>query len=171
MARGRRLRPARLTHTDERGRARMVDVGAKPETVREAVARGEVVMRPETLGLIRVNQLAKGDVLTVAEVAGVMAAKRTHELVPLAHPIPLTEVQVACRLRAPDRVTIEARVRTVGQTGVEMEALTAVVVAALTVYDMCKAADREMTVERVRLVRKRGGRSGDFSRAGEPPQA
>jgi cyclic pyranopterin phosphate synthase len=149
----------------------MVDVGGKLETVREAVARGEVLMRPETLALIRGNQVAKGDVLTLGEVAGVMAAKRVAELIPLAHPIPLTEVQVTCRLRPPDRVAIEARARTVGRTGVEMEVLTAVALAALTIYDMCKVADREMTIERVRLVRKRGGRSGDFSRAGEPPEA
>jgi cyclic pyranopterin phosphate synthase len=149
----------------------MVDVGTKPESVREAVARGEVLMRPETLGLIRANQIAKGDVLTLAEAAGVMAAKRVADLIPLAHPIPLTEVQVRCGLRSPDRVAIEARARTVGRTGVEMEALTAVALAALTIYDMCKAADREMTIERVRLVRKRGGRSGDFSRAGEAPSA
>jgi len=149
----------------------MVDVGGKPETAREAVARGEVVMRPDTLGLIRDNQVAKGDVLTLAQVAGVMAAKRAHELIPLAHPLALTDVLVTCRLRPPDRVAIEAQVRTVGRTGVEMEALTAVAVAALTIYDMCKAADREMTIERLRLVRKRGGRSGDFSRPGEPAEA
>jgi cyclic pyranopterin phosphate synthase len=149
----------------------MVDVGGKLETVREAVARGEVLMRPETLALIRANQVAKGDVLTLGEVAGVMAAKRVAELIPLAHPIPLTEVQVTCRLRPPDRVAIEARARTVGRTGVEMEVLTAVALAALTIYDMCKVADREMTIERVRLIRKRGGRSGDYSRAGEPPEA
>lgn len=163
-------RGGRLTHVDGAGRARMVDVGMKAETVREAVARGEVVMRPATLRLIRANQVGKGDVLTLAEVAGVMAAKRAHELIPLAHPIPLTEITVTCRTRPPARVAIEARVRTVGRTGVEMEALTAVAVAALTVYDMCKAADREMTVERVRLVAKRGGRSGDFRRVGEPAE-
>ncbi len=149
----------------------MVDVAPKPETAREAVARGEVRMRRETLALIRANQVAKGDVLTLAETAGVMAAKRVADLIPLAHPIPLTEVQVTCRPRAPDTVAIEARARTVGRTGVEMEALTAVALAALTIYDMCKAADREMTIERVRLVRKRGGRSGDFTRGGEPPTA
>lgn len=163
--------PRGLTHTDGAGRARMVDVGAKPESAREAVARGDVLMRPETLRLIRANELAKGDVLTLAEVAGVIAAKRAHELIPLAHPLPLTDVQVTCRPRPPDRVAIEARARTVGRTGVEMEALTAVAVAALTVYDMCKAADRGMTIERVRLVRKSGGRSGDYSRTGEPRNA
>jgi len=146
----------------------MVDVGGKPETTREAVARGEVVMRAATLRLIRQNQVAKGDVLTLAQVAGLMAAKRTHELIPLCHALPLTDVRVTCRPQAPDRVQIEAVARTVGRTGVEMEALTAVAVAALTIYDMCKAVDREMTVERVRLVAKRGGRSGEFRREGEP---
>ncbi len=145
----------------------MVDVGQKPETAREAVARGEVIMRPQTLRLIQANQVAKGDVLTLAQVAGVMAAKRTHELIPLCHAIPLTDVQVICRPKPPDRVTIEAVARTVGRTGVEMEALVAVAVAALTIYDMCKATDREMTIARVRLVAKRGGRSGEFRREGE----
>jgi len=158
----------RLTHVDASGRARMVDVGGKAETAREAVARGEVVMRPATLRLIRANQVAKGDVLTLAQVAGVMAAKRTHDLIPLAHALPLADIQVTCRPKTPDRVTIEAVARTVARTGVEMEALTAVAVAALTIYDMCKAVDREMTIGRVRLVRKRGGRSGEFRRPGEP---
>ncbi len=158
----------RLTHVDASGRARMVDVGGKAETAREAVARGEVVMRPATLRLIRANQVAKGDVLTLAQVAGVMAAKRAHDLIPLAHPLPLADIQVTCQPKTPDRVTIEAVARTVARTGVEMEALTAVAVAALTIYDMCKAVDREMTIGRVRLVRKRGGRSGEFRRPGEP---
>ncbi len=158
----------RLTHVDASGRARMVDVGGKAETAREAVARGEVVMRPATLRLIRANQVAKGDVLTLAQVAGVMAAKRTHDLIPLAHALPLADIQVTCRPKTPDRVTIEAVARTVARTGVEMEALTAVAVAALTIYDMCKAVDRAMTIGRVRLVRKRGGRSGEFRRPGEP---
>ena len=157
----------RLTHVDASGRARMVDVGQKPETAREAVARGEVIMRPQTLRLIQANQVAKGDVLTLAQVAGVMAAKRTHELIPLCHAVPLTDVHVTFRPKTPDRVMIEAVTRTVGRTGVEMEALVAVAVAALTIYDMCKAIDREMTVARVRLVAKRGGRSGEFRREGE----
>ncbi len=157
----------RLTHVDASGRARMVDVGGKPETAREAVARGDVLMRATTLQLIRRNQIAKGDVLALAQVAGVMAAKRVHELIPLCHAIPLTDVQVTCRPRARDRVAIEAVARTVARTGVEMEALVAVAVAGLTVYDMCKAVDREMTVDRVRLVAKRGGRSGEFHREGE----
>jgi cyclic pyranopterin phosphate synthase len=146
----------------------MVDVSAKPATVRVAVARAAVRMQPATLALIRANQVAKGDVLTVAQVAGVMAAKRAAELIPLCHPLPLTDVQVRV---APDRdlpgVMIEATARTVAQTGVEMEALVACTVAALTVYDMCKAADRGMTIDRVRLIHKSGGRSGTYNRPGE----
>jgi cyclic pyranopterin phosphate synthase len=152
----------RLSHIDEAGRARMVDVTAKGDTAREAEARGRVVMRPETLALIQEGGLPKGDVLAVAQIAGVMAAKRTHELIPMCHPLLLTGIDV--RL-VPDvaghAVEISATVRTTGKTGVEMEALTAVAVAALTVYDMCKAVDRAMRVENVRLVRKTGGKSGD----------
>lgn len=148
----------------------MVDVSAKPATVRRATARGEVHMQPRTLALLRANRLAKGDVLGVAQVAGVLAAKRTAELIPLCHPLPLADVQVRLTPhRAPARVAIEATVRTVAPTGVEMEALTAVAVAALTVYDMCKAADRAMTIERIRLVHKAGGRRGEYRRPGEPP--
>ncbi len=161
-------RAKKLTHTDRSGRARMVDVSAKPATSRVAVARAEVRMQPATLALIQANRVAKGDVLTVAQLAGVMAAKRTSELIPLCHPIALADVQVrvtpAPRLPG---VSIEAAVRTVAQTGVEMEALAAVTVAALAVYDMCKAVDRGMTVDRVRLVHKRGGRSGVYDRPGE----
>lgn len=152
---------------DERGRARMVDVGAKPDTRREAVARGEVVMAPATLGLLLSGNAAKGDVIAVARLAGIMAAKETGRLIPLAHPLPLTGVGVDLVPAPPDRVLIEARVSTVGKTGVEMEALTAVTVAALTVYDMLKAVDRSMSVERVRLVEKTGGRSGTYRREGE----
>ena len=163
-----RARPAKLTHVDRSGRSRMVDVSAKPATVRVAVARAAVRMQPATLALIRANQVAKGDVLTVAQVAGVMAAKRAAELIPLCHPLPLTDVQVRV---APDRdlpgVMIEATARTVAQTGVEMEALVACTVAALTVYDMCKAVDRGMMIDRVRLVHKSGGRSGTYDRPGE----
>jgi cyclic pyranopterin phosphate synthase len=159
---------ARLTHLDRRGRARMVDVSAKAVTRREAVARGEVTMRPETLARIAAGTLPKGDVLTVARLAGIMAAKRTGELVPLCHPLPLTHVDVEL---TPDavgaRVLIESRVAVDARTGVEMEALTAVAVAGLTLYDMCKAVDREMTIGAIRLVRKTGGRSGTFVRAGE----
>lgn len=146
----------------------MVDISSKPATARVAVARAEVRMRPETLALVVANQIAKGDVLAVAEISGVMAAKRTHELIPLCHPIPLTEVRVSARPNLEAGVVfVEATARTVAATGVEMEALVAASVAALTVYDMCKAADRGMTVERVRLIHKRGGRSGRYDRAGE----
>jgi cyclic pyranopterin phosphate synthase len=161
-------RVRRLTHLDRRGRAHMVDVSTKAVTVREAVARGEVTMRPATLALIAAGELPKGDVLAVARVAGIMAAKRTADLVPLCHPLPLTRIEVELR---PDRnagcIRIESRVRVAARTGVEMEALTAVAVAGLTLYDMCKAVDREMTIGDIRLVRKSGGRSGPFVRAGE----
>ena len=151
-----------LTHFDAAGRAAMVDVSAKPETVREATARGRVVMRPETLALIAAGTAAKGDVLGVARIAGITAAKRTADLIPLCHPLPLTKVTVDLAPAAPDAVEIAATVRTAGRTGVEMEALTAVTVAALTIYDMCKAADRFMRIEAVRMVRKSGGKSGDW---------
>jgi cyclic pyranopterin phosphate synthase len=143
----------KLTHFDEAGRAAMVDVSAKAETSRTAIARGRIVMAPETLALIQGGQVGKGDVLGVARLAGIMAAKRTSDLIPLCHP--LTPV-------APDAIEIEATVKVNGQTGVEMEALTAVTVAALTVYDMCKAADRGMRIEAVRLVHKSGGKSGTY---------
>jgi len=153
---------SKLSHLDESGRARMVDVGAKPDTDRLAVAKGAVVMRPETLALIREGAIKKGDVLSVAQLAGVMAAKRTAELIPLCHPLPLTQITVDLELddELPG-VQITATVRTVGKTGVEMEALTAVSVAALTVYDMAKAAEKTMRIQDIRLVEKRGGRSGD----------
>ena len=153
----------RLSHVDDAGRARMVDISAKADTAREAVARGTVRMQPETLALIQSGGVAKGDVIAVARLAGVMAAKRTHELIPLCHPLLLTDIDVAI---TPDEkesaLQISATVRTTGKTGVEMEALTAVAVAALTVYDMCKAVDRGMRLEAVRLVSKSGGASGDF---------
>jgi cyclic pyranopterin phosphate synthase len=153
---------ARLSHLDESGRARMVDVSEKADTARTAVAKGEVRMRPETLALIQAGEIAKGDVLTVAQLAGVMGAKRTSELIPLCHPLPLTQVTVELE---PDEalpgVRITAQARTVGKTGVEMEALTAVAVAALTVYDMAKAAEKTMRIQNIRLVEKHGGRSGD----------
>jgi len=154
-----------LTHFDGGGRARMVEVGEKNITRREAVARGEVTMRPETLKLILSGDASKGDVLGVARVAGIMAAKQTPNLIPLCHPLMITGADV---FFTPDResnkVKIEARVRTTGQTGVESEALTAVSVAALTIYDMLKAVDREMTIGAVRLVHKSGGKSGTFNR-------
>jgi len=140
----------------------MVDVGGKPDTERVAVARGEVRMKSETLSLIREGAIKKGDVLTVAQLAGVMAAKRTADLIPLCHPLPLTQVTVDLELdEALPGVQITATARTVGKTGVEMEALTAVSVAALTVYDMAKAAEKTMQIGNIRLVEKRGGRSGD----------
>lgn len=154
--------PEKLTHLDESGRARMVDVGHKPDTVRIAIAKGEIVMRPETLDLIRAGALKKGDVLAVAQVAGVMAAKHTSDLIPLCHPLPLTQVTVDLDLddHLPGvRITVFAR--TVAKTGVEMEALTAVSVAALTVYDMAKAVEKTMRIQNIRLVEKHGGRSGD----------
>ena len=151
-----------LSHLDSEGRARMVDVGHKPDTDRVAVAAGEVRMKPETLALIRAGDLKQGDVLAVAQLAGVMAAKRTAELIPLCHPLPLTHIDVRCELKDDlPGVAITATVRTTGKTGVEMEALTAVSVAALTVYDMAKAAEKTMQITNVRLLEKHGGRSGD----------
>jgi cyclic pyranopterin phosphate synthase len=153
---------AQLSHLDESGKARMVDVGDKPDTERVAIARGEVVMRPETLALIQAGALKKGDVLTVAQLAGVMAAKRTADLIPLCHPLQLSHIAVELELDAAlPGVQIVASVRTRGKTGVEMEALTAVSVAALTVYDMAKAAEKTLRIQNIRLVEKHGGRSGD----------
>ncbi len=152
-----------LTHLDESGRASMVDVGAKAISERLAIARGAVYMEQATLRLIIEGNVKKGDVLTVAELAGVMAAKRTSELIPLCHPLLLNKVDVVCTPEPEhNRVAIEATVRVSGKTGVEMEALTAVSVAALTIYDMAKAVDRHMRIGDVRLVRKEGGRSGLF---------
>ncbi len=151
-----------LTHLDEQGRANMVDVGQKDDTERIAIARGEIVMKPETLALIRAGQMKKGDVLTVAKIAGIQAAKRTSELIPLCHPLALTKVDVELTLdESMPGVQIQATAKTIGKTGVEMEALTAVSVAALTVYDMAKAAEKTMTIQNIRLVEKRGGKSGD----------
>lgn len=154
----------KLTHLDERGNARMVDVGDKPATERVAVARGQVSMRPETLRLIVDKALPKGDVFAVARVAGILAAKRVPELIPLCHSILLTSVDVEFDVDAEgSRIEIAATARSRGQTGVEMEALTAVSVAALTVYDMAKAVERTMRIGEIRLVRKSGGRSGDIA--------
>lgn len=152
----------KLTHFDEAGRAAMVDVSAKADTSRTAVARGRIVMRPETLALIQQGQVGKGDVLGVARLAGIMAAKRTSDLIPLCHPLLISKVAVDLVAAPPDAVEIEATVKLTGQTGVEMEALTAVTVAALTVYDMCKAVDRGMRIEAVRVVHKSGGKSGTY---------
>lgn len=154
----------RLSHLDADGRARMVDVGDKPVTTRVAVAGATVRMRPATLRLIAAGGLPKGDVLAVARLAGIMAAKRTAELIPLCHPLTLSHVDVRLTPRGRGAVAVEATVRLDGRTGVEMEALTAVSVAALTVYDMCKAVDRDIEITDVRLLRKEGGKSGTWVR-------
>ncbi len=163
--------PGELTHLDADGAPHMVDVSRKRETVRLARARARVRMRPETLALIRGGGVSKGDVLGVARLAGIQAAKRTHEWIPLCHPLRLTQVAVHLEPAPPDAVTIEATVQAVDRTGVEMEALVAASAAALTVYDMCKAVDRWMSVEAVELVEKRGGKSGDLLRPAGPPPA
>lgn len=158
----------RLTHLDEQGRVRMVDIGAKALTARSATVRGRVTMRPETLRAIADGTVPKGDALAAARIAGIMAAKKTAELIPLCHPLPLTAVDLELTVNAAaSAVDIEATVRTTWGTGVEMEALTAVSVAALTVYDMCKAMDKEMVIGEIRLVEKKGGRSGHYRRPGE----
>jgi cyclic pyranopterin monophosphate synthase len=154
---------SKLTHVDKNGRVGMVDVGDKPDTQRIAVARGEVLMRPETLSLIQAGQLKKGDVLITAQLAGILAAKRTSDLIPLCHPLPLTHILVELEIDAGlPGVQITATIRTTGKTGVEMEALTAVSVAALTVYDMAKAVEKTMRIQNIRLVEKHGGVSGDI---------
>lgn len=153
-----------LTHLDEQGRARMVDVGDKPDSERRAVAAGSVYMQPETLRLIRDGAVKKGDVLTIARIAGIMAAKRASELIPLCHPIALSQIEVEIMLdEDASAARITATARTVGKTGVEMEALTAVSVAALTIYDMAKAVDRSMRLSDIRLLEKRGGVHGDYA--------
>jgi cyclic pyranopterin phosphate synthase len=152
-----------LTHFDAQGRARMVDVSDKDSTTRVAIARGTVLMEPETLRRVADGEIGKGDVLGVARLAGIMAAKRTHDLIPLCHPLPLSAIAIDLRADAGrNAIDIEAEVKTTGRTGVEMEALTAVSVAALTVYDMCKAIDRGMRIAEIRLVHKSGGKSGVF---------
>ncbi len=153
----------KLSHLDEKGRARMVDVGHKPDTERMAIARGEVHMKPETLHLIKEGNLPKGDVFSVARLAGIMAAKRTPELIPLCHPLFLSHIDVELSINEEKScVEITATVRSVGKTGVEMEALTAVSVAALAVYDMAKAVEKTMRIQNIRLVEKHGGKSGDI---------
>lgn len=152
-----------LTHVTAAGSARMVDVAAKPITDREAEARGTVFMKAETLALVRMNGVAKGDVLAVARIAGIMAAKRTPELIPLCHALPLIGAELQFELHEnPPSIEVQARVRTEAKTGVEMEALAAVSMAALTIYDMCKAVDRGMEISKIRLTYKAGGRSGVF---------
>lgn len=159
-----------LTHLGPHGRARMVDVSNKAATIRQAVARGAVIMDPATLELLAAGKMAKGDVLAVAQVAGIMAAKKTPELIPMCHPLLLAGVDLDFAIdRAASCVHIQATVRTCGPTGVEMEALTAVSAAALTIYDMCKAVDKGMTITHVRLVEKTGGESGVYRREGEGP--
>jgi cyclic pyranopterin monophosphate synthase len=152
-----------LTHLSSRGEARMVDIAAKSVTEREAVAEGRVIMQPKTLAIVRRGDAKKGDVLGAARIAGILAAKRTHELIPLCHPLPLSKVEVELE---PDAklpgIVVTARVKVSGKTGVEMEALTAVSVACLTVYDMVKAVERGMRIEGIRLIEKRGGRSGHY---------
>ena len=155
----------KLSHLDAQGRAKMVDVSDKEITSRIAVARGTIHMRAETLALILANKVEKGDVFSVARVAGIMAAKKTSELIPMCHPLNITSVEIDLTpAENPARVEIEASVRVSGQTGVEMEAMVAVAVAGLTIYDMCKAVDREMSIGEIRLVKKSGGKSGTFLR-------
>ena len=156
---------SQLSHFDDQGASRMVDTSLKAESLREARASGQVRMQPATLQLIRAKGLSKGDVLEVARLAGIQAAKRTGELIPLCHPLPITAAAVDFAFEGNDLLHIEATIRIFGRTGVEMEALTAVSVAALTVYDMCKSADKTMTIERIRLESKTGGKSGPFQRA------
>lgn len=153
----------RITHLDGRGRARMVDVSSKPPTRREAVASASVIMKKQTLKLIKEGRMPKGDVLAAARLAGIMAAKKTPELIPLCHPLNLSSVEVDLALQlSKGRVLVTSRVVCTGQTGVEMEALTAAAAAALTIYDMCKSADKEITITDVALLEKRGGRSGEY---------
>lgn len=155
----------KFTHIDRQGRPKMVDVSSKPLTERKAVAKGSVYMKKETFNLIREGKVSKGDVLSAAKIAGIMAAKKTSEIIPLCHPLNITSVDIDFRLDAKrNRIEIESRVKIVGQTGVEMEALTAVSAAALTIYDMCKAVDKEMTISDIMLMEKRGGKSGEFKR-------
>ena len=153
---------SRLSHLDEQGRARMVDVSDKPATVRVAVAEGRLVCAPETLAMVREGKTPKGAVLSTAELAGVMAAKRTSDLIPLCHPLALSKVGVVCEIEEPAAIRVRAEVGATGPTGVEMEALTAVSVACLTLYDMLKAVDKTLRIDGVRLLKKTGGRSGDF---------
>lgn len=154
-----------LNHFDEEGRARMVDVGPKPSTPRRAVASGLVRMQPETRRRIEAGQIGKGDVIAVARLAGIMAAKQTATLIPLCHPLRLDGVELEFEFSGPDAIVIRAEVRATDRTGVEMEALTVVTIAALTVYDMCKAIDRGMRIEAVELIEKSGGKSGEYRSA------
>src|SRR5512137_550813 len=153
--------PKKLSHIDDKGKPRMVDVTGKAVTQREAITKGTVHMQPETLALIQKGQIAKGDVLTVAQLAGIMAAKKTPDLIPLCHPLLLGEIRVEFKIDEPNcAIDITSTVKNSGQTGVEMEAMTATAVAALTIYDMCKAVDRGIRIDNVRLIKKSGGKSG-----------
>lgn len=162
----------RLSHLDDKGKARMVDVSAKESTLREATAQGKVLMRPATAALIESGKAPKGDVFAVARIAGIMAAKKTSDLIPLCHPLALTGVEVQFNTKVKKgEITIEATVKTVGKTGVEMEAMSAVSAAALAIYDMCKSADREMILTDIMLISKRGGKSGTFVRGRKMPRS
>ena len=156
-----------LSHIDKKGQAKMVDISTKDETSRQAVASGRLRMKPETILKIKENSLKKGDVLATARIAGIMAAKKTPEIIPLCHPLKLDSISIGFKYEAEDVIKIEAKVKSRGATGVEMEALTAVAAAALTVYDMVKAIDKGMAIEEIYLESKKGGKSGEYKRAGE----
>ena len=160
------MKEKELTHFNREGRAQMVDVGNKEDTQRVAIAEGTVLMQPETLNMIKDNKIAKGDVLGVAQVSGIMAAKKTSEIIPMCHPLMLSGVEINFTINENEnKIIIQSKVKTVGKTGVEMEALTAVAAAGLTIYDMCKAVDRGMTIESIYLLEKSGGKSGHFLRS------
>ena len=157
------MKKQKLTHFNKEGRARMVDVGEKKDTMRIAIAEGEIIMQPSTLKMIKDRKITKGDVLGVAQVAGIMAAKKTSEIIPMCHPLLLTSININFKVdEGKNKIIIQSQVKTVGKTGVEMEPLTAVSVAALTIYDMCKAIDRGMTIQDIHLVEKSGGQSGHY---------
>jgi len=157
------MKKQKLTHFNKEGRARMVDVGGKNDTLRIAIAEGEIIMQPSTLKMIKEKEIFKGDVLGVAQVAGIMAAKKTSEIIPMCHPLLLTSIDINFKIdEEKNKIIIQSQVKTVGKTGVEMEPLTAVSVAALTIYDMCKAVDRGMTIQDIHLVEKSGGQSGHY---------
>ena len=157
------MKKQKLTHFNKEGRARMVDVGGKNDTLRIAIAEGEIIMQPSTLKMIKDKEISKGDVLGVAQVAGIMAAKKTYEIIPMCHPLLLTSININFKINeGKNKIIIQSQVKSVGKTGVEMEPLTAVSVAALTIYDMCKAVDRGMTIQDIHLVEKSGGQSGHY---------
>jgi len=159
------MKEKKLTHFNKEGRARMVDVGEKKDTLRIAIAEGEIIMQPSTLKMIKDKEISKGDVLGVAQVAGIMAAKKTSEIIPMCHPLILTNVDLNFTINENEnKIIIQSKVKTMGKTGVEMEALTAVAAAGLTIYDMCKAVDKGMTIKSIYLLEKSGGKSGHFSR-------